>query len=317
MHFSNKKFMFALALGSFIALSQNVYASRTDDSWILNRQGMYKISQGNVEGAIDDFEKACRLDPFNDTALANLACARNNLGVSYAKKQNFAEAIRQFKNAKDQKPEDISIRLNLLSTLVTIKNTNDTETEIKELLKLRPNDSDIAIKAATAYQKIENTVAAISTLQEFTERNPGDAKVNATLARLLYLNGNLAESKYYITRSLELAPEDQKNLEFLTKLDKEACVEATTNSFSGKHFELACPDSFSEEWVRVSPFTYFALPIAATTMSAVFTSSGRFCVLEWAIVTVAFSFISSAPIGFPTIFERPITTALFPLIEML
>ncbi len=250
MHFSNKKFMFALALGSFIALSQNVYASRTDDSWILNRQGMYKISQGNVEGAIDDFEKACRLDPFNDTALANLACARNNLGVSYAKKQNFAEAIRQFKNAKDQKPEDISIRLNLLSTLVTIKNTNDTETEIKELLKLRPNDSDIAIKAATAYQKIENTVAAISTLQEFTERNPGDAKVNATLARLLYLNGNLAESKYYITRSLELAPEDQKNLEFLTKLDKEACVEATTNSFSGKHFELACPDSFSEEWAE-------------------------------------------------------------------
>ena len=152
----------------------------------------------------------------------------SNLSISYAKKQNFAEAIRQFKNAKDQKPEDISIRLNLLSTLVTIKNTNDTETEIKELLKLRPNDSDIAIKAATAYQKIENTVAAISTLQEFTERNPGDAKVNATLARLLYLNGNLAESKYYITRSLELAPEDQKNLEFLTKLDKEACVEADT-----------------------------------------------------------------------------------------
>lgn len=250
MHFSNKKLIFVLTLSSFLALGPDAYASKTDDSWILNRQGMYKISQGNVEGAIDDFEKACRLDPFNDTALANLACARNNLGVNFAKKQNFAEAIRQFKNAKDQKPEDISIRLNLLSTLVTVKNTNDTETEIKELLKLRPNDSDIAIKAATAYQKIENTIAAISTLQEFTERNPGDAKVNATLAKLLYLNGNLAESKYYITRSLEISPDDKKNQEFLAKLDKETCVEATTNSYSGKHFELACPDSFSEDWAE-------------------------------------------------------------------
>ena len=108
MHFSNKKLIFVLTLSSFLALGPDAYASKTDDSWILNRQGMYKISQGNVEGAIDDFEKACRLDPFNDTALANLACARNNLGVNFAKKQNFAEAIRQFKNAKDQKPEDIS-----------------------------------------------------------------------------------------------------------------------------------------------------------------------------------------------------------------
>ena len=233
-----------------IALGSPILANNTDDSWILNRQGLYKISQGDPQGAIADFEKACKLDPFNDTALSNLACARNNLGVIYAKKQNFKEAIRQFKNAKSQKPEDISIRLNLLSTLVTIKNTEEAEKEIQELIRLRPNDSDLIIKAATAYQKIENSSAAINTLQNYVEHYPNDSKANYVLSKLLYLNGNLTESKYYINRSLENDSKDAKSLELSKKLDKESSLEQSTNSYSGKHFELAYPDSFSEEWAE-------------------------------------------------------------------
>lgn len=211
---------------------------------------MYLISKGQIESAISEFEKACQLDPFNDTALANLACARNNLGVSYAKQLNYKEAIRQFKNAKAQKPEDVSIRLNLLSTLVTMKDADETEKEIKELLKLRPNDSDIVIKAATAYQKTENLMAAIQTLQGYIERVPNDFNANSILAHLLYQNGNLTDSRYYVNRCLESKPKDEKTLAFLKKLDKEACVEANTNSFSGKHFELVCPESFSDEWAE-------------------------------------------------------------------
>jgi tetratricopeptide (TPR) repeat protein len=239
-----------LTLGIALAVATPVLATNTDDAWILNKQGLYKISQGNTKGAIADFEKACQLDPFNDTALANLACARNNLGVKYAKQQNFKEAVRQFRNAKDQKPEDISIRLNLLSTLVTIKNVSEADREIKELLKLRPNDSDLAIKAATAYQKIENSNSAIATLQEFTERFPNDYKANYTLSRLLYLNGDLAECRFYLNRCLEMNPNDSKCSDLLSKLDKEVSIEQNTNTFTGKHFELACPDSFSEEWVE-------------------------------------------------------------------
>ncbi len=239
-----------IMLFSAIALSNPIFANNSDDSWILNKQGLYKISQGDPQGAIADFEKACKLDPFNDTALSNLACARNNLGVIYAKKQNFKEAIRQFKNAKAQKPEDISIRLNLLSTLVTIKRTDEAEKEIEELIKLRPNDSELIIKAATAYQKIENSSAAINTLQNYAERYPNDSKVNYVLSKLLYLNGNLTESKYYINRSLENNSKDEKSIEFSKKLDKESSLEQTTNSYTGKHFELAYPDSFSEEWAE-------------------------------------------------------------------
>ena len=82
-----------LTLGIALAVATPVLATNTDDAWILNKQGLYKISQGNTKGAIADFEKACQLDPFNDTALANLACARNNLGVKYAKQQNARQYV--------------------------------------------------------------------------------------------------------------------------------------------------------------------------------------------------------------------------------
>ena len=108
----------------------------------------------------------------------------------------------------------------------------------------------MAIKAATAYQKIENSVSAISTLQEFAERFPNDSKVNYTLSKLLYLNGDLVESKYYLSRSLEIDSQDSKSLEFKKKLEREVSLEQNTNTFSGKHFDLAYPDSFSEEWAE-------------------------------------------------------------------
>ena len=83
------------------------HGNHEEDSWVFNRQGMFKVSQGKLSEAIRDFEKACQLNPFNDTALTNLACARNNFGVLLAQQKQYDEAIRQFDAAKAQKPEDV------------------------------------------------------------------------------------------------------------------------------------------------------------------------------------------------------------------
>eukprot|EP00958_Prasinococcus_capsulatus_P019575 scaffold2428_cov412-Prasinococcus_capsulatus_cf.AAC.17 len=62
-----------------------------------------------------------------------------------------------------------------------------------------------------------------------------------------------------------------------------------------------------------SAFTISALPTAATTMSALLTTSFIFRVFECAITTVASRSSNRKATGIPTIFERPITTAVFPL----
>ncbi len=61
-----------------------------------------------------------------------------------------------------------------------------------------------------------------------------------------------------------------------------------------------------------SPLMRFALPAAATRMSALATCRGRFCVYAWQVVTVQFSANNSRDIGRPTWLEAPTTTACFP-----
>jgi len=245
-----KAFSMMLLATAFVLPTGTLHAGHEEDSWLLNRQGMYKISQGDHEAAIRDFEEACRLNPFNDTALANLACARNNLGVTLAARKQFAEAIRQFEAARAQKPEDVSIRLNLLSTLVTVKNAAAVEREARELLKLRPNDAELILKIAAAYQKTENSGAAIVTLQEFAERQPGNARVHGMLGRMLYRNGELREGEYHLRRSSEINPDDAETLKFLERLERESAVEKDLQHYTSVHFSLACPASYPEEWAE-------------------------------------------------------------------
>mmetsp|Transcript_21458 Transcript_21458/g.61246 ORF Transcript_21458/g.61246 Transcript_21458/m.61246 type:complete len:504 (+) Transcript_21458:39-1550(+) len=61
-----------------------------------------------------------------------------------------------------------------------------------------------------------------------------------------------------------------------------------------------------------SPRTNSALPMAATTMSASFMYDAMSLVLEWHTVTVASMDCSSCDTGMPTMFDLPMTTALFP-----
>ncbi len=236
----------ALCFGASIAAT----AGHEEESWVFNRQGMFKVSQGDHEGAIRDFEQACRLNPFNDTALANLACARNNLGVTLAGQRNFAEAVRQFAAATAQKPEDVSIRLNLLSTLVTIKNAVAVEREARELIRLRPNDPEIALKVAAAFQKTENPAAAISTLQEASERLPDNAEIHTMLGRLFYRNGDLHEGEFHLRRSSEINPDNPATQKLLEQLQREASIESEMQTFSSVHFTLSCPESYPEDWAE-------------------------------------------------------------------
>jgi len=236
-------------LGLFLA-ALPCQASYEEDSWVFNRQGMLKVSQGRLNEAIHDFEKACQINPYNDTALANLACARNNLGVIMAQQKNFDEAIRQFNAAKAQKPEDVSIRLNLLSVLVNLKDAAAVEQEAREITSLRPNDVETGLKVAAALQKTENSSAAVQTLQDLASRVSDHAELHATLGRLLYRSGQLDASAYHLKKSHELNPGDAETRAMLDRLARESTIEDGVSTHTGLHFSLTCPDSFGATWAN-------------------------------------------------------------------
>lgn len=243
---NNKAILLAIALIFLVIYPAS--GNNVDQSWVYNRQGIRKINDGKIDAAIRDFEKACQLNPFNDTALANLAGAHNNLGVVLAQKRNFTEAIRQFEIAMAQKPEDISIRLNLLSTFVTIKQAAKVEALAEEILRLRPDDTEIGLKVAAAYQKTENPMAAMTTLLELSERNDSSPELFAALARIYYRNGNFRESIYHLGRSLELQPDNSEMLTLQRRIRREEEVKENSQTYTSVNFELVCHNSFSAEW---------------------------------------------------------------------
>ncbi len=226
-------------------------AGQEDDSWLFNRQGMLKAGKGDHAGAIRDFETACRLNPFNDAALSNLACAHNNLGVILAGQKNYDEAIRHFTAAKAQKPEDISIRLNLLSTLVTLRDSGAIEREATEIIRLRPTDVETVLKVAAAFQNSENHEAARITLEQLADSVPENPRVHETLGRLLYHIGELNEAEFHLSRAtaLSIAPAE-KLQRFLNQVKKENQVQQNSASFTSIHFSLTCDESFSEQWAE-------------------------------------------------------------------
>lgn len=225
-------------------------ASFKDDAWVFNRQGVIKMQKKNIKGAIKDFEKACQLNPFNDVAFSNLACAHNNLGVSLVKDHNFQKAIEHFDAAKAQKPEDISVRLNLLSVYVTLKKTQLAIHEAELITKLRPSDTNTLLKVANAYQKLEIDTAAQTVFEKILDFDSNCVNAHASLGKLFYKIGNLREAKYHLSISQELDPENINTKTILNRVSDEIILAEKSDRYKSVHFALSCPDNFSEEWAE-------------------------------------------------------------------
>lgn len=223
-------------------------ANQFDKSILLNKRGISKSMQGDFYSAIRDFEQACKLDPFNNKALLNLAKAHNNLGVSLANQKSYFEAIEHLEIATAQTPEDLTIRLNLLSLLVATQNRAKVEQQCFEIIKLRPEDSTIALKLATACQKTENHEAAKELLLKLTDRGIECPKLFEALSKLYYKTNNFNKTAYYVQKSLAIEPKNQNLSSFLSRLNLESQLKENSTSFKSPNFDMLCHNSFSQDW---------------------------------------------------------------------
>ncbi|MGM0599546.1 MAG: tetratricopeptide repeat protein [Candidatus Rifleibacteriota bacterium] len=236
------------ALITVIYLLSPTWASTNEEAFILNRKGLSLAKDGNYQSAIRAFEQACQLDPFNNSALTNLACAHNNVGVILAKKRHYKDAIRHFEAAKAQKPESLDIRLNLLSTLVTLKNASRVMREAKEIVNLRPTDTATILKVAAALQNTENSLEAQTLLEELLDKRPDNYEVLAALGKIHYKNGSLKEAGYLISRAVTLSPDPAPKLKsFLKQINRENEIIKNSKKYNSIHFSLTCNSEFSEE----------------------------------------------------------------------
>lgn len=234
----------------FAAQDPAAYAAPEDDARLENRKGVSEARRGNLEAALASFEDACRVNPFDETALANLACAHNNIGVLLVKEHKYPEAVRHFEASKAQKPEDLQIRFNLLSTRITMRDIDGAAAEARGLLALRPSDADTILRISTAFQKMEDDESAQQVLEELLSIAPNNPRALYQLGRLHYRQGNFTEARYDLTRALEVDPRHAAAQSLLSRIEREEKVESTFERDSSVHFNLTFEGVFPGEWAR-------------------------------------------------------------------
>ena len=181
-----------------------------------NREGAELLSQGNMDDALEEFQKAVELNPKDPVAQRNVAyvldrqgkveeaidaykqaieldpknlLAYNNLGVLYDKEGKYDEAIWQLENALSVNPSDPT----------TLKNLENAK------------------KSKAVMQERENQLAA---LRREVDIQPENALALYKLGRLYAFFDRKEEALEWLGKALEHGYDDEHNLKTDPALDK-------------------------------------------------------------------------------------------------
>ncbi|MCA1949616.1 MAG: tetratricopeptide repeat protein [Treponema sp.] len=131
-------------------------ALRSRPGWVeaLNNLGIIRLKQGRHTDALEVFNRILNIDPFN-------AEARNNIGVVLADQGKYNEAIKYYRQAIEAEPKYVKAVVNLEHALEAIGHPGDALIELEKLVKLVPDSSEVRIKLAALYLKLQRYPEAL------------------------------------------------------------------------------------------------------------------------------------------------------------
>ncbi len=191
----------------------------------------------------------------------------NELGVIFANKKDYANAVRQFEQSLKYNPNDIEARLNFGYTLVLQNNYRGAEAQYLAALKIDPHEAVANRMFARLLEQEGRNSQAIRHYQLSVCFNP-DIDTCMDLANLDYVSGNWGRVVTDLRRALSLKPDPEKEV---TALNNLAWLLAT------------CPDGSvrnGSEAVRYAEdachLTTFKQSGAVNTLAAAYAEAGRF-----------------------------------------
>lgn len=181
------------------------------DAVSLNISADKLYQDGDVDGAIEEFEVAATVDPRNVNVY-------NSLGVCYGVKGALEEAIGAFETAIGIAPEDVMATYNL--GLAYLKQ-EDREKALEFFLRARSLDGenpDIAGHIGMCFQEKGEIDRAIGYLEEAVERISFGAAVFRSLGECYMAKGSYKEAAKLFEKAIKTSPRDAGSLSALGHL---------------------------------------------------------------------------------------------------
>ena len=204
----------------------------TDKNYLAyNNLGYYLSGKGKIEEAMENYQKALKLNPAYEDALNNMGYAlaglkrhseavpyyeaalrirpkhaevHNNLGNALSELGKIDEAIAHYRVALEQNPEHADAHNNLGIALAMQGKLDEAIPHFHDAIRFKPNYASAHSNLGNAYAAQHKLDDAIREYQECLRLNPGDAQAHNNLGNALAEQGKLAPAIEQYDQALNL-----------------------------------------------------------------------------------------------------------------
>lgn len=163
--------------------------------------GLALQAEGDLDGAIQNFQDAIRINPF-------LADSHNNLGAALQVKGYLASAIQEYQTALRINPDYINAHVNLGAVLQIQGDLDGAIREYQQALLIAPSDVDAQYDLGVALQAKGDLNTAIQTYRDVLRKKPNHMKAYCNLGIVLAMQGDLDGAIVSFQEALKISPTD-------------------------------------------------------------------------------------------------------------
>ncbi len=169
---------------------------------------------GDVDGAIEDYREATRLDPLDGDSITALGALLVGKGL-------LDDAAREFLRALDREPEDGLVLQNLAYVYDQQGKTKEALETYQKLVKLEPKNArawhGLGLATDAAGKGKESAVP----LQKAVDLSPETGRFRRDLGEALMLNRRVSQAEAEFAKAVELDPKDDAAWDALGRCRRE------------------------------------------------------------------------------------------------
>jgi protein O-mannosyl-transferase len=165
-----------------------------------NNLGNAFFKKGQIDGAIDQYQKALEINP-------NYVEARGNLGLALLQKGQMDDAIAEYEEALKIDPTYAEGHDNLGTVLLQKGHANEAMTQYQKALEFNPNYAEAHYNLGFVLAQEGQTNEAIAQFQKALEINPYYASAYSSLGNALLQKGQSDEAIAQYQKALEINPD--------------------------------------------------------------------------------------------------------------
>jgi predicted Zn-dependent protease len=163
--------------------------------------GNKAAQEGNGDEAIRRFSKAIALEP-------GFYAARNNLGLTYLGKMDYAHAEEQFQDVLRLNPSDEQAYFNLGNVYLLSKHFPEAQQTLEKGLQRRPDSAFGKFLLGTVFSRVGDRARAERLLRESVEMDSNMSKARLELVNLYIQETRNAEAITELKAFLKSSPTD-------------------------------------------------------------------------------------------------------------